>query len=241
MHEATKVTSQKRKDRQAAKKKGKKQTKELIAQWREKAGKKSQANALQSVAPVSSKSKKKANLKTKLSVLKKQKKKEQKKKAALEAAEAEQYAENSEWNGRVARVVGETAPDSAGGAVVLVEKGRQSDVLCVLPSTEKRWISKIDLEYPVLKKSARLSMSADQRQSAAREAIQHSGKQQQDVYQLGDLLTDDQLKAGWEEIRQRLRPGQSVQVVLPGESQAAVTSGLAPEAIQKCFAFGAGS
>ena len=77
-----------------------------------------------------------AQCQLKYSHLQKRKKKQSKKTAAIKTAEAAEKAEEeeSEWNGAIGRVVGETAKAAWQGLVVTVEKAKGSQLLCQIPS-----------------------------------------------------------------------------------------------------------
>ena len=125
-----------------------------------KAGAKAQSKALESVVPQASKTgktRKKASARMKLSHWKKMKKKQAKKAAAAKQAQAKEKesAEQAEWCGAVGRVVGETAEPALQGQVVTVQKVKGSKLLCLLPGQNSQWISKADLEYPVVTQAAR--------------------------------------------------------------------------------------
>lgn len=241
MHAVSQVASQKRKDKARGRKKGKKAKKELVEKWRQKAGSKAQRQALEQVRPVSSKTagkKLKPSAKLKYSHLQKRKKKQSKKTAAIKTAEAAEKAEEeeSEWNGAIGRVVGETAKAAWQGLVVTVEKAKGSQLLCQIPSKGSQWICKADLECPLLPKTARQTMAPQQLKDAARQSLQADWMQQVDLYQFGQLVTDDQLLAGWREISSRLKPGSAVRWVTPAQSKLAAETGAVCKAMEDFLA-----
>ena len=236
MHKVSKVSSQKKKDRARGKRKDKAEKKELVKQWRQKAGAKAQSKALEAVVPQASKTgktRKKASARMKLSHWKKMKKKQAKKAAAAKQAQAEEKdkSEQAVWCGAVGRVVGETAEPALQGQVVTVQKVKGSKLLCLLPGQNSQWISKADLECPVVTQAARQTMAPRQLKEAAKQSYQHRPEQQIAVYKLGQLVTDDQLLAGWDEICRRLQPGSAVRCVTPAESKLAAEEGLLSQAM----------
>ena len=235
MREVENISSQRRQGRKKGKARKKKQTKELVKTWREKAGKRPQEAAMAAVVPQSSKNKKKqsGSHKHKLSFLKKRRKKDAKRAEKARQAKAAEESEEDQkaWCGVTARVVGETAPGSLQGAVVVVQKGRGSQALCLCPNTSQQWIAKADLEYPVNDQVARQAMAPVQLREAARKAVEADEKIQVEQYQLGQLLADHQLKAAWTEVQLRLQPDSAVKFVTPAESEVAASQGVPCQAM----------
>eukprot|EP00438_Fugacium_kawagutii_P003901 Skav220694 [mRNA] locus=scaffold472:421476:423095:- [translate_table: standard] len=240
MQKAEQVCSQVKQKRKKGRKKAKKATKELVQHWRDKAGSKPQATLVQEVVPHSSKGKQKAkqSAKHKLSVLKKKKAKQLKKDQAAQKAKAweKQQSQLASWVGQAARVTGETAPGFCQGEVVLVLQVKDSQLLCQRPSGQKVWISQLDLEHPIKEAVARQAMEAADMQAAAWAVVHQAGKLQIDVYEPGTLLTDDQLQQAWLEVEARLKPGSSVRVVTPAESELAAQQGVASQAMKEFLA-----
>lgn len=57
-----------------------------------------------------------------------------------------------------------------------------------------------------------------------------------DLYQFGQLVTDDQLLAGWREISSRLKPGSAVRWVTPAQSKLAAETGAVCKAMEDFLA-----
>ena len=134
--------------------------------------------------------------------------------AAKAAQQAEETAAAEEGiAGRQARVVGERAPQSLQGAVVLcvMQKGEEVQVR---QQGQTYWVRKSDLCFDVRlpQHPARLDYTGLSA-SVATEAMR--AVQDVDFYDWGNLLTDSQVVAGIQEVAARLGKQPDVTVLTP--------------------------
>ena len=242
--------------RQRQKKHGRENFRQRVKKWREEQGNKSAATALKQVVPSVGKkqtakklaakkskeqkknsktkasAKQKASLKDKPSAHRKQPRKAEEKqdKRALAAAAAKQAEETAAAEegiaGRQARVVGESAPQSLQGAVVLcvMQKGEVQ----VRQQGQTYWVRKSDLCFDVRlpRHPARLDY-AGMSASVATEA--RRAVPDVDFYDWGSLLTDSQVIAGIQEVAARLGQQPDVTVLTPAEVEVVSQQRALPE------------
>ena len=247
--QAAGATSQKKKAQQ--RKRQKVDMKEKIEKWRAKAGSRTVDQALSKVhveAQKPGQSKRKAKkkqpgkLKAKPSALVKKKKKQAQKavvvkeaKAAVKAAEASEPVCD-----QTGRVVGETGPAAWQGRCVTVRKERADEYLCVAGKA-KMWVKKRDLEMPAQAEFAESSTVLGQLRQV-RTCLDRHPRIQIRPYELGRLLTDDQIHLGLLEAIARLQAAsqgdvrwESVHVAQAAEVKAALDTGDLTLGLQALF------
>ncbi|CAE7627376.1 unnamed protein product [Symbiodinium sp. CCMP2592] len=217
----TKTEKQQKKEKRIKNAKQDRKRRKLLKEWRQQQANKTKKQALLSVVPKvgQKKAKKKASKGDKKpSEVKKQQKKDQAKKAQRRAAEP---GSEGHLHGKQARVIGDLAPQTLLGKIVVCGNQTDSQVLINADGFHE-WVSHTDITLDVRDRQFPLVLDFESFPSAAASEEAAASAKDLRLYKHEELLTDSQLEAGIREMSYRFSHGAdpaSLCVLRPAEAK----------------------